>query len=293
MNNSTLITYHRYNRLARKPQTTLNTQSNNIVISSDQVQIIAQPQVKPVKRALCIGIDYLGTGSQLAGCQADAKYVRQWLIDQRGFKSEDITMLLDSSLIKPTRQNILSAISTLVAGIKSGDVVYFHFSGHGSQIFDVSGDESDHYDETIIPLDYLTAGIISDDVLRDCLIDILPVGSTLNAVLDCCHSGTGLDLRYNLTGEQLIIDNNYKDTNATVHCMSGCRDNQTSADTVIDNKVGGACTLTYLQIMNERPNISLLQLSVEMNLRLTKNNYSQRPQITLGRPDKSSDLWFF
>ena len=39
----------------------------------------------------------------------------------------------------PTRDNILRACQWLVAGAQKGDVLFFHFSGHGSQTEDDSG----------------------------------------------------------------------------------------------------------------------------------------------------------
>lgn len=35
-----------------------------------------------------------------------------------------------------------------------GDSLFFMFSGHGGQKEDVSGDEEDGYDETILPSDW-------------------------------------------------------------------------------------------------------------------------------------------
>ena len=70
---------------------------------------------------------------------------------------------------------------------------FFHYSGHGTQIKDVSGDEDDGFDESIIPID---DNPILDDELRKLLADKVPEGAKLTAIFDCCCSGTGLDLRY-------------------------------------------------------------------------------------------------
>ncbi|CAE6433677.1 unnamed protein product [Rhizoctonia solani] len=53
---------------------------------------------------------------------------------------------------------------------------------------------------TIQPVDWATKyqcadeGLIIDDEFRDFLVDPLPSNSTLTAVVDCCHSGTILDM---------------------------------------------------------------------------------------------------
>jgi hypothetical protein len=81
----------------------------------------------------------------------------------------------------------------LVRSSQPGDLLVFHYSGHGSQKPDQNGDEADGLDETICPLDYETKGMITDDRLAE-IVKSLPADRTLFAVLDCCHSGSGLDL---------------------------------------------------------------------------------------------------
>lgn len=52
----------------------------------------------------------------------------------------------------------------LVRDARPGDSLFFHYSGHGGQAADLDGDEDDGFDETILPLDFKTAGEIIDDV---------------------------------------------------------------------------------------------------------------------------------
>lgn len=73
---------------------------------------------------------------------------------------------------------------------------FFHYSGHGGQTEDLDGDEDDGYDETIYPVDHEQAGVIIDDTMHDILIRPLPAGCRLTAIMDCCHSGSALDLPY-------------------------------------------------------------------------------------------------
>lgn len=74
----------------------------------------------------------------------------------------------------------------------------------------MNGDESDGYDETIIPVDYGTYGQIRDDVLYKKLIGSMRSGVNLTCVMDCCHSGTVLDLPYkyvaNGSSTQMTLD---------------------------------------------------------------------------------------
>ena len=58
------------------------------------------------------------------------------------------------------------------------------------------GEEEDGYDETLVPVDYASAGQIRDDDLYSNLVCAMPSGSTLVSLMDCCHSATVLDLPY-------------------------------------------------------------------------------------------------
>ena len=51
-------------------------------------------------------------------------------------------------------------------------------------------------DETLVPLDYQQAGMIRDDDLFDLIIKPMPDGVHLVCLMDCCHSGSVLDLPY-------------------------------------------------------------------------------------------------
>lgn len=60
----------------------------------------------------------------------------------------------------------VQAMRWLTAGALPGDAFFFHFSGHGSRQRDKSGVETDGFDETILPVDFRTAGHIIDDEVR-------------------------------------------------------------------------------------------------------------------------------
>ena len=59
----------------------------------------------------------------------------------------------------------------------------------------------DGYDETLVPLDYDTAGQIRDDDLFLTLVGKMPKGVQLTSVMDCCHSGTVLDLPFTFVAD--------------------------------------------------------------------------------------------
>lgn len=86
--------------------------------------------------------------------------------------------------------------------------------GHGGKLRDDDrSEEDDGYDEALIPLDYQESGFLRDDELYDTLIVPLKSGVKLTCLMDCCHSGTILDLPFKFlpNGEfgEMEIDENY------------------------------------------------------------------------------------
>jgi len=153
--------------------------------------------VTPTRRALVIGINYSGDVA-LDGCQNDARSIRK-LIDTMGYEGAEVKMLLDDGDAtgdEPTRKNIEDAMRWLVADAKPGDSFFLHFSGHGTSVVDDNGDEEDGFDEALVPVDYTTHGLIRDDDCFELLVKPLPKGARLTCLIDCCHSGTMLDLPY-------------------------------------------------------------------------------------------------
>ena len=126
-------------------------------------------------------------------------------------------------LFQPTKQNMMQAMSWLASCNNYGDSLFFHFSGHGGQRQDASGDESDGMDETILPVDYHAVGHITDDEMNKLMVRPLPHGVRLTAVFDCCHSGSSLDLpyTYNPDGSIKVTPPAVKVQNAIQGLMTG------------------------------------------------------------------------
>lgn len=103
--------------------------------------------------------------------------------------------------LRPTRENLIKAFHWLVDGATAGMSLFLHYSGHGGTQEDKAPDtdEVDGQDETLIPVDYESNGVIVDDELHDILVAKLPQGVRLTCIFDCCHSGSILDLPYTYT----------------------------------------------------------------------------------------------
>ena len=152
------------------------------------------------KRAVLIGINYKGhKHGQLSGCHNDVFNMYNYIQEYYGFQDDDIVVLVDDEdgdHTPPTKANILNAYKHIVSVSQPGDSIFLHYSGHGTKVKDINGDEEDGYDEALCPLDFQTSGLILDDELNDIIVKKLPVGVHVVALYDCCHSGTVLDLPY-------------------------------------------------------------------------------------------------
>ena len=152
-------------------------------------------------RALLIGINYVGHEvGVLSGCHNDVRMMKQFITSQ-GFSDspEDMQILMDDGANEmPTRQNLEAAMRWLVADARPGDALFLHYSGHGSQTRDTSGDEASGKDQTLVPVDYQDAGQIIDDWIFGTVVMPLPTGASMFCVMDCCHSGSIMDLPYEI-----------------------------------------------------------------------------------------------
>ncbi|KAJ3030844.1 UNVERIFIED_CONTAM: hypothetical protein HDU68_007619 [Siphonaria sp. JEL0065] len=318
------------------------------------------------KKALIIGINYAGTDSELSGCINDAQNLKEFICQSYGYNAspESMLMLLDDSSDSaklPTFKNMLAGFVWLVSNTKPGDELFLSYSGHGGQIEDDDGgkyikvtlhmkltcwyspDRESGLDCTLCPMDCDSAGQIRSDELHRYLVAALPEGVKLTVVMDCCHSGTVMELPYtyrpDANGKMSPIDilkkgmtiavgvkgllqggfsmdkvneakrlfaeaqglaAAFKDEAAgdsggyqeesfnensgapkMVFCLSGCRDEQTSADTSFNGKASGALTYAILSALRANMNLSYEELLVQLR-EFMKGEYSQIPQLSCG-----------
>src|SRR5206468_3948598 len=76
---------------------------------------------------------------------------------------------------------------------RPGDVLVWQYSGHGTQVPDLNGDEADGdspgQDEAICPVDLQTGRFFVDDEVAEVIAQLQP-GVSFTMFIDCCHSGT-------------------------------------------------------------------------------------------------------
>jgi len=137
--------------------------------------------------------------------------------------------------------------------------------------------------ETILPVDFEQAGMMTDDHIGDLIVKHLPEGVRLTVLLDCCHSGTGLDLPFQWQGQGRgwREETNPYHSRGDVQLISGCMDDQTSADAAnAYGAPGGAMTTALCDVLRSNCSPTYPQLMELLHVQLRRRGFSQRPQLT-------------
>jgi hypothetical protein len=233
------------------------------------------------KNALLIGINYIGSQHELYGCISDVNSINE-RISKQGFSNINIITDLTSKIAN--KDNILIEVKNLLVNSKQGDLLFLLYSGHGSYIVDKNDDETTGYDQTIITSDFKS---IVDDELKTLIQKYLKKDTTLFAMFDSCFSGSVLDLRYqymdSLNYDNFTENEKQLETLGNVIMVSGCSDNQTSADSIFNNRPNGAMTWSLLESLKQNSNCTWRELIKNMRDILKSKNYEQIPQISSGR----------
>jgi Caspase domain len=154
---------------------------------------------RPDKRALLIGVNEypnLPDYSQLRGCVNDVQIMREMLETLFGFPPENIDVLVNQ---QATEKGIRDALEKLLADCGEGDIVVFHYSGHGSQMA-ARGDKPRGYDESIMPFDsgrmnpafpkQVEPRDIRDTEIHEWLLRLSQKTPYITLIFDSCHSGS-------------------------------------------------------------------------------------------------------
>ncbi|CAL4922974.1 unnamed protein product [Urochloa decumbens] len=254
------------------------------------------PKICGKKRALLVGISYTGTPHELKGTVQDVTEMRRLLVDKFAFPTGCILELTekesDPSRV-PTRENLLLAMRWLTEGCGSGDSLVFQFAGHGVQHVDLKDDEVDGYNEALCPVDFEQSGNILDDEINETMVRPVGRGVKLHAIMDTCHSGTILDLPYlcrlSRTG-YWQWENHYpggrgkRPNGGLVISISGCRDDQKSADTsgFAESASIGAMMDSFIQAVDAEPGTTYGRLLSAMRARIRDGHGSRRLPGRLG-----------
>jgi hypothetical protein len=261
-----------------------------------------------VNVALLIGINSypnLPPNKQLTGCVNDVLLMEKLLIKRFGFRTENISKLVDE---QATKANIESAFREfLVEKATPEGQALFYYSGHGGRMTDLNGDEMDGFDETMVPYDSRDAAHhvldIEDETLGMWIEGLTKQCKNVTVILDCCHSGSGtrggLDFStdaHSRTADTLVLDlpkakqndtrqtkgeNGFLPPNPNYVLISGSNDAESSWE------IGGNGALTWAlnDVLWNCGDLTYREIMYKVADAVTSRFPYQHPQIEGGRRD--------
>ncbi len=246
--------------------------------------------------AVLIGIDYINSNEiRLRGCWNDAMLVYQMAIsDSYKYPKESVELLMDNVIDSTFRHNktskeaLVRSLYELALKSWSDDLdrVLVSYSGHGSNQADTNGDEADGRDEGLCPADVMYKGLLLDDDLINIFNKFNPK-TRIYLVVDCCHSGSILDLPYNIDGTRDCVN---PKTNIKPHIilLSGCKDPEVAAESynVMMRKYCGALTAAMSDLFQSgnMVNLGLVEFYEQLSAMIKTRGYSQNIVISSSRP---------
>jgi len=249
-----------------------------------------------MNRALLVGINAY-PGQPLKGCVNDVVDMANFLVNNCGFTMDEIRLLVDE---RATKEAIIERLGWLLTGVKSGDRILFHYSGHGVQLPSRNPQgEVDGLDEAICPVDF---DWTDEHAIRDKefnkIFSAIPEGVEFIWISDSCCSQdlskmmvlmrklvppADIAWRIETANSKGITPLGFERmaSNLNLALISGCESDKTSADAVINGKPNGALTYYLLQELS-KPNglqIPLTELVANVNTELDKAHFKQKPQL--------------
>mmetsp|Transcript_34742 Transcript_34742/g.78230 ORF Transcript_34742/g.78230 Transcript_34742/m.78230 type:complete len:307 (-) Transcript_34742:43-963(-) len=132
---------------------------------------------------------------------------------------QDVEVMFDNEC---TKENVKTRIEQMGQRCDDDDFFIFYYSGHGTSMEDLVGDEEDGMDEALCfvgPQGQLGGRyFMRDDEFAEIVTDAIPEETRILILTDCCHSGTIGDLDKDIWEGREVIS------------VTGCADSQTSGD---------------------------------------------------------------
>ena len=250
-------------------------------------------------KAILFGLNYTTSpDAMLRGCINDVKNFANILESKTNIRDIEIyTDEFEDTCV--TKAGIVQILNRTLHECYAKEIkhLWVHFSGHGSQVKDNGCDEKDGLDECFIPADFKTNGVLIDDDFSN-IFKRFPSYTNIFCVFDCCHSGTMLDLKYTYefnANRQVFCSQMFfnKKTDTNVIMLSGCNDDQTSADAfnvMSQRKFSGALTsclilsLSNTQNTEHGFNLPIVDLYKNVSDLLRYKGYCQKPMLTSSFP---------
>ena len=258
----------------------LKTSQNISPIKSDN--FIVKKNMKAKAILFGLNYDYLIYG-KLNGCINDVilmgNYIRdilnintQIFTDENSNKNDEFdNTSYDGFIINLYKLAIDSHIESL-------DFVWIHYSGHGLNIFNEFTHKSK---QGILPSDGKYKGLLFDNILN-IINSSFNKNTKILFICDSCHSGSIADLSYSWDeNNNKILESSNSKIISKMICISGCLDNQTSADSY-NNKPIGALTSTIITLLQSKPHLiyDVFDFVRDIRYTLKKLNFTQYPELT-------------
>ena len=247
-------------------------------------------------------------------CASDVEHLRDVLVtkyklryDKNDSSKSDIVLL--ESHDETTVKSITNALDKLVAQTHPGDIVFVHYSGHGSEVYD--DDAPQGVDQAIVPSDYSLdqSNEISNKQIRAFINEIMkPEHKPASLLLsfDCCHSGVmdrglGMARGKGLSDYLSFMKQNYPNvviphrhsaegnpgTSQTVGfaVLSACENDQCAMED--DSGDGGRFSIALAEALKESDSGTTYDILSEMIRSKFRDNGwldSQSPHVSDGDP---------
>jgi hypothetical protein len=124
--------------------------------------------------------------SNLEGCLNDIQAIRQLINIRFGFAESNIKILSNQ---EATHESIKNELSKLTQKAQRGDIVFFYYSGHGSQVKNSLSYDGTGSDQTIVPSDLYDIRNKELAIIFNEIMDKIGDSGKLTVIFDSCHSG--------------------------------------------------------------------------------------------------------
>ena len=257
-------------------------------------------------KVVSIGINqYSNPAWNLNGCMPDLMMIQQAIAPKYTKYNLDANshrMLADN---RATDAGIVQRLKWAVSGLMDGGLALIHYSGHGSQVADRNNDEVDGKDEILCPYNMsFDRGYISDDTIAEIFSQANP-NAKIVFIADCCHSGTiardignphpppyksrfiqpPADIAFRTIANPQMSVRKLANGNSNAKCISisGCRDDQTSADAYFYDRRSyhGALSWALAKTLNRADRgITYRELVKQAIHHIKEYGFGQDPQLS-------------
>jgi hypothetical protein len=261
-------------------------------------------------RALLVGIDaYQPPVPALNGCVNDVEQVARWLTTRAAAAGDHLELVLLRDQ-EARRDAVIEAVRAHLGAAGPDDTALLYYSGHGSQERAVLPEhlavEPDGLNETIVLADSRRGGVpdLADKELASLVGEVAARARHVLAVLDCCHSGSGvraldedgIAVRRAPTDQRPRTPDSYLAGSREVGSLgapgsgsvllAACQPAQTAKEVLVDGQARGAFSVALeraLSGLGARPTYLDVQRAVSASVRNLA--VAQWPTLEAPHPD--------